>query len=58
VTKSHNSPVGAAGAVTSTEARCPGDIRERLLSHVRWELPPLGTGDPHLSSTGDQTVCA
>jgi hypothetical protein len=30
----HTSPVGAVGAVTSTGARGPGDMRECLLSHV------------------------
>jgi hypothetical protein len=34
VTKSHASPVGAVGVVTSTGARGPGDMREYLLSHV------------------------
>jgi hypothetical protein len=34
VTTSHASPVGAEGAVTLTGARGPGDMRERLSSHV------------------------
>jgi hypothetical protein len=34
MTTSHTSPVGAVGAVTLTEARSPGDMRERLPSHV------------------------
>jgi hypothetical protein len=36
---SHASPVGAIGAVTSTGARIPGDMKE-LLSHVGELLPP------------------
>jgi hypothetical protein len=53
MTKSHASPVGAVGAVTSSEARGPGDMWERLPSHVG-ELSPLGfTGVHNLSSTGD-----
>jgi len=50
--------VRAVGMVTSTGARGPGDMRECLLSHVGenyqhgvWEFL-------HLSSTGDQPVCA
>jgi hypothetical protein len=57
VTKSHASPMGAVGTITSTEALSPGDMRGRLLSHVGKLLPP-GPGAPHLSSTGDQTVFA
>ncbi len=35
MTDNHSaSPVGAVGAVTSTGARGPGDMIDRLLSHV------------------------
>ena len=44
----HASPVGAVGAVTSTGARGPGDMRELLPFHVggnyhHWVLPGLKT---------------
>jgi hypothetical protein len=44
------------GAVTSTGALSPGDMREHLPSHVG-ELSPPGPRVPYLSSTVDQTVC-
>jgi hypothetical protein len=56
MTTNHASLVGADGAVTSTGARVPGDMRELLPSHVG-ELSPLGPGVQHLASTGNQTVC-
>ena len=37
--------VGVEGAVTSTGARVPGDMRELLPSHVG-ELSPPGSGVP------------
>ena len=43
--------------ITLTGALSPGDMRERLSSHIG-ELSPRGLGFPHLSSTGDQTVYA
>jgi hypothetical protein len=50
--------MGAVGAVTSTGARSPGDMRECLPSHVV-ELSRLGLSRVHnFSSTGDQPVCA
>jgi hypothetical protein len=48
--------VAVVGEVTSTGARVPGDMGECLPSHVS-ELSPQGTGIPHTSLTGDQTVC-
>jgi hypothetical protein len=42
MTASQTSPVGAEGAVTSTGALSPGDMRELLLSHVG-ELSPPGS---------------
>jgi hypothetical protein len=56
-TTNHASLVEAEGAVTSTGARVPGDMRELLLSHVG-KLSPLGPGVQHLSSPGAQTVFA
>ena len=59
MTTSHASPIGAVGAegaVTSTGARVPGDMRELLLSHVG-ELSPPGSGVQHLASPGNQAVC-
>jgi hypothetical protein len=56
MTTNHASLVAAEGAVTSTGARVPGDMRELLPSHVG-ELSTPGPGVQHLSSTGDQTVC-
>ena len=43
MTTNHASLVGADGAVTSTGARVPGDMRELLPSHVG-ELSPPGPG--------------
>ena len=45
--------MGAVGAVTSTGALSPGDMREHLQCHVGELLPLQGS---YLSSTGDQTV--
>jgi hypothetical protein len=61
VTVSHASPGGggAVRVVTLTEARVPGNMRERLPSHVGELSPLLGcTGVHNLSSTGEQPVCA
>jgi hypothetical protein len=57
VTSSHASLVGVEGAITSTGARLPGNMRELLLSHVG-ELSPPGPGVHHLASTGKQAVFA
>jgi hypothetical protein len=54
VTTNHASLAGAEGAVTSTGAGVPGDMRE-LLSNVG-ELSPQGPGVQHLASTGNQAV--
>ena len=53
----HASLVGAEGAVTSTGARVPGDVRELLPSHVGELLPPV-PGVQHVASTGNQAVYA
>jgi hypothetical protein len=55
MTESHKPLLrGAVGAVTSTGARGPGDMRERLQSHVGRNYHPSGsTRVQDLSSTGD-----
>jgi hypothetical protein len=50
--------VGTEGAVTSTGAKSPGGMIERLLSHVCGNHHPLGpTEVQDLCSTGDQAAC-
>jgi hypothetical protein len=46
------------GAVTSTGARGPGDMRDHLPSHVGGNYHPSGSiGVQDLNSSGDQAVC-
>jgi hypothetical protein len=57
VTSSHASLVGAVGGGNLGRSQSSRNMRELLPSHVG-KLSPLGPRVQHLSSTGDQPVCA
>ena len=51
------SPAELLGAVTTTEARGPGDMIEHLLSHVGENHHPSGPQGSRPLLTGEEAVC-